>query len=373
MSKKILLFILLVVSSLSFYYGSSNQNSWQNKFQKKIKKQEIPVWMFEQIAEDIKAFSSSGITKEMLDQTIQDTDANNHYAFARFQILDGKVKTLFSGGNIEKNRRCRDFLKAVQAICKLTEVPDADFIVTFQDASPYDNPQKLKSPLFAFAKNELLEKNVVLIPDSSAFKGNLSWVRKVEKGTKSYPWAQKEEKAFWRGGTTGGWATLSTFKEMPRVKLVHLSLEQPQVVDAKFNRLVQTNEETTKMLEQEGYVGDTVSVVDHLKYKYQILIDGNTCAYSRAFWQLYSNCAIFKQTSPNIQWYYKALAPYVHFIPIKNDMSDLPEKIQWAREHDAEVQKIVQNANLFARHNLQIEDVHIYLYLLIKEYAKLMK
>ncbi|HSX12556.1 MAG TPA: glycosyl transferase family 90, partial [Rhabdochlamydiaceae bacterium] len=242
--------------------------------------------------------------------------------------------------------------------------------VTIEDASPIADPP---GPLFAFAKNRYREKKVVLIPDDGALRGNSSWLAKVKEGKKRYPWNAKENKLFWRGSTTGGCATLSTFQTLPRAQLVRLSLQFPELVDARFNHLVQMDKETEQKLLELGYKGDTVSVVDHLKYKYQILIDGNTCAYTRAFWQLYSDCAIFKQNSDNIQWFYRALAPGVHYVAIQEDMSDLVEKVQWAQTDDAEVQKIVKNANLFARYNLQIEDMHLYLYLLLCEYAKLIR
>ncbi len=366
MLKKVL---LSGVIAACIYCLSAHQNKWQTKLAQKIKQQEIPLWMLEQIAEDLKPFTS-GISSEMLDRIIQDTNQDNHYGLARFEIKKGKV-SVKCAHKIEKARRFRTIKKAVETLCETVKMPDVDFVVTIQDASPYEDPKKCKGPLFAFARNRYLDRGVVLIPDDGAFRGNFSWLAKVEKGKKLYPWRQKENKLFWRGATTGGCATLSTFQMLPRSKLVKLSLDFPSVVDAKFNHLVQMNTETIQKLTQLGYQGSTVSVIDHLKYKYQVLIDGNTCAYTRAFWQLYSDCVIFKQSSDNIQWFYRALAPNVHYIPVQNDMSDLMEKVEWAQTHDEEVQKIVQRANLFAKHNLHIEDVHLYFYLLLCEYAKL--
>lgn len=365
MLKNILISVAIVVGLICLF---SHQNKWETKLSAKIKREEIPVWMLEQVAEDLKSFSS-GVTVEMLDKVIAETNQDNQHALARFQIKEGKLSVVFAE-KIEKARRFRTIKKSLETLCKQFSMPDVDFIVTIQDANPISN---LQGPLFAFAKNRYLEKNVILIPDDGALRGNLSWLSKVEKGRKKYPWNEKVDKVFWRGSTTGGCATLSTFNELPRSKLVHLSLQFPELVDAKFNHLVQMDNQTLQTLLQLGYHGDTVSVTDHLKYKYQILIDGNTCAYTRAFWQLFSDCVIFKQSSDNIQWFYRALAPNVHYIPIQNDMGDLVEKVEWAKSHDAEVKKMTANAHLFAQHNLQIEDVHMYFYLLLCEYAKLMK
>ncbi len=112
---------------------------------------------------------------------------------------------------------------------------------------------------------------------------------------------------------------------------------------------------------------------NHLKYKYQLLIDGNSCAYSRAYWQLFSNCAILKQSSPNLQWFYGLLKPYVHYIPLQNDLSDLPEKILWSKDHDKEVRKIISNAQMLAQENLKQADLYYYLYLVLHEYSKMQR
>ena len=117
------------------------------------------------------------------------------------------------------------------------------------------------------------------------------------------------------------------------------------------------------------YFGRTMSISEQLQYKYQLLIDGNSCAYSRSYWQLFSNCVIFKQSSPDIQWFYGALQPYVHYIPLEQDLSDLVEKILWARSHDDEAKTIMLNARNFAEANLTREQVHYYLYLVLKEYG----
>jgi hypothetical protein len=46
-------------------------------------------------------------------------------------------------------------------------------------------------------------------------------------------------------------------------------------------------------------------------------------------------------------WYFPLLQPYVDHIPVKADLSDLAEKIQWCREHDAECKAIGENAKKF--------------------------
>lgn len=39
---------------------------------------------------------------------------------------------------------------------------------------------------------------------------------------------------------------------------------------------------------------------------------------------------------------YMALKPWKHYVPIKRNLSDLLEKIEWAKEHDEEAKKIAK-------------------------------
>ena len=35
-----------------------------------------------------------------------------------------------------------------------------------------------------------------------------------------------------------------------------------------------------------------------------------------------------------IEFYYEALKPWVHYVPVREDMADMDEKLTWAREND---------------------------------------
>jgi Glycosyl transferase family 90 len=112
---------------------------------------------------------------------------------------------------------------------------------------------------------------------------------------------------------------------------------------------------------------------DSLRFKYLIDVDGNTCSFSRFYWILLSNSVPFKVESDNIQWYYGALTPFVHYIPVARDLSDLVERIDWARNHEEIVKGIAYNSCRFAKMHLFEPEVYKYLYLLLTKYAKLQR
>ena len=45
--------------------------------------------------------------------------------------------------------------------------------------------------------------------------------------------------------------------------------------------------------------------------------------------------------------FYSDLKPWVHYVPVKADLSDLIEKIRWAKNNDDKAKKIVNNAQKF--------------------------
>ena len=65
-------------------------------------------------------------------------------------------------------------------------------------------------------------------------------------------------------------------------------------------------------------------------------MDGTVAAY-RFPYLMAGGSLIFKQDSNYYEHFYQDLKPYVHYVPIKADVSDIVEKIQWARNHDEKV------------------------------------
>lgn len=78
----------------------------------------------------------------------------------------------------------------------------------------------------------------------------------------------------------------------------------------------------------------------HHQYKYQINIDGTVAAY-RLPYLLAGDSVVLKQDSAYYEHFYNELRAWEHYIPIRADLGDLLEKVQWARDHDEEVMVII--------------------------------
>lgn len=83
---------------------------------------------------------------------------------------------------------------------------------------------------------------------------------------------------------------------------------------------------------------------DMIKYKYILDIDGNASTWDATAWKLNSGSVIFKSDSSWKQWFYHEFLPWKHFIPIKDDFSDIPEKLLWCENHIDECLQIISNS-----------------------------
>lgn len=81
-----------------------------------------------------------------------------------------------------------------------------------------------------------------------------------------------------------------------------------------------------------------------INYKYILDIDGNASTWDATAWKLNSNSVIFKSDSNWAQWFYDQYKPYVHYIPVKDDFSDIQEKFNWCEKNQDKCEEISNNA-----------------------------
>ena len=105
------------------------------------------------------------------------------------------------------------------------------------------------------------------------------------------------------------------------------------------------------------YQNDYMSIEDQIKYKYILDIDGWTNTWDGTVWKLYSGSVLLKTNSIWKQWYYDDLKPYVHYVPVNNDFSNLNEQIKWCQINQDKCKQIIYNARNFVLENLNFEKV----------------
>ena len=82
-------------------------------------------------------------------------------------------------------------------------------------------------------------------------------------------------------------------------------------------------------------------------YKAIIMLEGNDIS-SGLKWALYSNSVVLAQVPTFTSWAMEELLePWVQFIPLADDLSDVEEKARWVLDHDDQAQQIAHAGSLW--------------------------
>jgi hypothetical protein len=92
-----------------------------------------------------------------------------------------------------------------------------------------------------------------------------------------------------------------------------------------------------------------ISIKQQLKYKYIMAIEGNDVA-SNLKW-IMSSQSIAVMPRPKYEtWFMEGcLIPNYHYIEIKEDFSDLIEKVNYYEQHPEQAKAIIKNANEYVK------------------------
>lgn len=326
---------------------------------------------------------TSGISPLEIENLWADIIKENISRIARFQIVNQKLYA--STTHNISNYRFKTLIDYYNKIINNYKIADVDFIFYLGDVPSFTENLKermLNISGFIFSKdiNSHEEKNMFLFPDIYMIENQ--WqniIFKIEEANNIYPWNKKKNKLFWRGSTTGRLYNLNNIDKLPRLNLVIQSKLYPELINASFSSYAQFSDDQSgrdlRAMLNILYPKDLEYVVEenHLDYKYLMSIDGNTCAWRRVPWTMLSNSVLAKQETSKIEWFYPAIKPYVHYIPINENLTNLLPQLEWMKNHDMELEEISQNATNFVKNNLMPEHIDIHTVLILNEYSKLHK
>ena len=93
-----------------------------------------------------------------------------------------------------------------------------------------------------------------------------------------------------------------------------------------------------------------VPILEQLKYKYLISVDAYNTYFSWQLpWILLSDSVLLMVESTHKEWFFDDLKPWVHYVPIKDDFSDIFSQINYLRKNDEKARNIAINGQNFAR------------------------
>lgn len=163
------------------------------------------------------------------------------------------------------------------------------------------------------------------------------------------PWDEKEDVLFWRGSITG---QDETYRLNP-IKMI-LSQDLPLRSDCKFSQVVQNRGSWVT----PDMMGAHLPMKDQFRYKYLLSLEGNTTASHMQY--IFNSNSLCLHTYP-FRWenilFGDNPMPWVHFVPVAHDCSDLPERLKWCMENQDECKKITERARAYIQ---PYKDPHLY-------------
>ncbi|KAI8619295.1 glycosyl transferase family 90-domain-containing protein, partial [Chytriomyces sp. MP71] len=207
-------------------------------------------------------------------------------------------------------------------------------------------------------------------------------------------WEDKLPVLFFRGANTGGWSHVEFDWQMyHRIRLVEWGVQyakqhpglsfdagkdKPPAIDegqvavdigfyAYSNEC--TDELTKKYLMQRFGVKGTVEFTDTLKFKYLIVVDGH--AWPSRLQQYLQTNSVILYNGIFTDFFNWRLLPWVHYVPIAKDFSDLEDTLVWLQKNDDKARQIMENAHTLMNVVGSLSHMQCYTSLLLLEYSRL--
>lgn len=177
----------------------------------------------------------------------------------------------------------------------------------------------------------------------------------IDAHARAHPvaWADRHDKIVWRGAlnNTGHFNLDPAFMSHPGVMQRLRMAQHCRDTQIDFRFVQMRGNIYNTVLQKAGLIGDFIPATDWGSAKFAVDIDGFTNAWSNFLQRLKLGCCILKVDSQFgfRQWYYDQIRPWEHYVPIKADLSDLHQQIDWVRSNDAQAAEIAANAQRFAR------------------------
>ncbi|XP_068714571.1 protein O-glucosyltransferase 1-like [Montipora foliosa] len=252
----------------------------------------------------------------------------------------------------------------------IDKLPDMEMRINVRD---YPQIPKWSRPLPVFSFSKTANEYDIMYPAWTFWEGGPAvWPiyptglgrwdlmrEEIDKKAQEWPWDKKQPKGFFRGSRTSA----------ERDPLVLLSRAQPELVDAQYTKNQAWKSEADTL---NAPPAKEIKLEDHCEYRY--LFNFRGVAASFRFKHLFMcKSLVFHVGNEWLEFFYHALKPWVHYIPVETHLNDVGELIEFAKANDNVVRAIAERGYQFIKDHLRMQDVQCYWKLLLKRYAKLMK
>ena len=205
--------------------------------------------------------------------------------------------------------------------------------IELHDSYTYlDKPRSQYRGCLTFSKFKS-DNTPVLIPDPYAMQG---WGGGLASIKDQMEWKDKTNKVCFYGTTTGS----RTPSDNQRINMCLWSLKRPNLYDFKITKIAQMEAADVYAYlgtNKDAVMSPPVSPAEQMKYKYHMVLDGNTCRFD--IWHYLTNTVTMKYESAEMLWYYPLLLDKTHYLEVNKDTMEAKMNIQ-----EKEAAFLIENA-----------------------------
>lgn len=218
---------------------------------------------------------------------------------------------------------------------------------------PFPTPMELKS----FLTNDLGDRDNVM--------------------ANQRPWQSRKAKVFWRGTLSiPDHTPFELLQGTPRIRLMRLSKQRPDLFDVGLTSLDPAVQDffTHQQVEwMSRFFNDHKAPHADFKdtlpqYKFVLNVAAVLSSW-RVVELLSSGAVLLMQENSDLDLQHARLEPWVHYVPVRNDLSDLIERVDYLIAHDMEAQSIAKAGFDFFLANVTRSNTACYVWRAIRSIA----
>lgn len=330
---------------------------------------------------------AKGINKKMIDDfnSLNNLNTKIEYNRRKWQINNCNIR-YFGRGNVEGEHGTNVYKHMIEELCnKYDDIPDCEFIINPRDfpylgidkrnrlIEPYEHLYTKEPPLISTKYRHptylpilstcVTSNNAdLMLPSSDDWilaSKKIYWdykknCMKLPKDIRLVPWEKRLSKVIFRGSATGCGVTTET---NIRLKAAELAVENSDILDivlTDINKRPKKYEGNNIQIIDESYLTSkniqidknaTLTDEEQFNYKFILYLDGHAAAF-RLGRQLKSGSTIIIPKSKYKMWFSDKLVPMKHYVPVKEDLSDLVKQVKWCLANDTKCKRIGENAQI---------------------------
>jgi len=273
------------------------------------------------------------------------------------------------------HRRLKSFLQFLQQVVCLTSEP-ADFFVLFSDRLYV--PEQARAEFIEYLKHvpflrsdqhddDTISCYSILIPDfylqDPRYAEELTAIRSASA---EIAFEQRAPVVKWRGTLMGpDYPNIDNCWDFPRFKLLMLASKHLDILDARVTSYDNVSGSTEadmlrrQLEEMFGAPAAFVPFESFVRSRYLISVDGVASTWKRVPNILATGSVLLLQHQWK-QFFHFGLKPWIHYVPVADDLSDLPRQCEWLACHQSNAKRIGENGQRFAREILNPKVIENY-------------